>query len=84
MAKNKYPHFDPSKHNVDVKMAKVRSSSHCKHNINYHIVFIPKFRKAVLVGEKLKEILSTIIKGQTEDMQCELLALEIMPDHVGG
>ena len=82
MAKNKYPHFDPSKHNVDVKMAKVRSSSHCKHNINYHIVFIPKFRKAVLIGDKLKEILSTIIKGQTEDMQCELLALEIMPDHI--
>jgi hypothetical protein len=21
MARNKYPHFDPSKHNVDVKMA---------------------------------------------------------------
>ena len=45
MAKNKYPHFDPSKHNVDVKMAKVRVSSHCKHNINYHIVFIPKLIK---------------------------------------
>ena len=30
MAKNKYPHFDPSKHNVDVKMAKVRVSSHNK------------------------------------------------------
>jgi len=37
---------------------------------------------ARLVGEKLKEILSTIIKGQTEDMKCELLALEIMPDHI--
>ena len=47
MVKNKYPHFDPSKHNVDVKIAKVRASSHAKHNINYHIVFIPKFRKAV-------------------------------------
>ena len=30
----------------------------------------------------MKEILSTIIKGQTEDMKCELLALEIMPDHI--
>ena len=28
MTKQKYPHFDPSKHNVDVKMAKVRVSSH--------------------------------------------------------
>jgi putative transposase len=82
MAKNKYKHFNPEEHRIDVQMAKVRASSHAKHNINYHIVFIPKFRKAVLTGEKLKEILSTIIKGQCEDLKCELLALEIMPDHV--
>jgi len=82
MAKNKYKHFNPEEHRIDVQMAKVRSSGHSKHNINYHIVFIPKYRKAVLTGEKLKEILSTIIKGQCEDLKCELLALEIMPDHV--
>ncbi len=80
--KNKYKHFNPEEHRIDVQMAKVRASSHSKHNINYHIVFIPKYRKAVLVGDKLKEILSTIIKGQCEDLQCELLALEVMPDHI--
>ena len=48
MAKNKYPHFDPSKHNVDVKMAKVRSSSHCKHNINYHI---EEFKGQLKIGD---------------------------------
>lgn len=80
--KNKYPHFNPDEHEVNVKMAKVRSSSHCKHNINYHIVFIPKYRKEVLVGDKLKEILRTIITGKCEDLKCDLLALEIMPDHV--
>ena len=82
MVKNKYQHFNPEEHNINVKIAKVRTSSHAKHNINYHIVFIPKFRKAVLVGDKLKEVLSNIIKGQCEDLQCELLALEIMPDHI--
>lgn len=80
MAKQK--HFNPTEHNLDVKMAKVRTSSHSKHNINYHIVFIPKYRKAVLVGDKLKEVLSDIIRGQCMDLQCELLALEIMPDHI--
>jgi hypothetical protein len=50
MVKNKYKHFNPEEHRIDVNMAKVRSSSHCKHNINYHIVFIPKYRKEVLVG----------------------------------
>jgi len=82
MVKNKYKHFNPDEHEVNVKMAKVRSSNHCKHNINYHIVFIPKFRKKVLVGEKLKEILKTLIRGKCEDLKCDLLALEIMPDHV--
>lgn len=82
MAKNKYKHFNPEEHNINVEIAKVRVSSHSKHNINYHIVFIPKYRKAILTGEKLKEILTTIITGQCEDLQCSLLALEIMPDHV--
>lgn len=80
--KNKYKHFNPEEHNINVKIAKVKSSSHSKHNLNYHIVFIPKYRKAVLVGDKLKEVLTTIIKGQCEDLEVELLALEIMPDHI--
>jgi len=42
MVKNKHKHFNPDEHEVNVKMAKVKKSSHCKHNINYHIVFIPK------------------------------------------
>ena len=62
--KTKYKHFNPEEHRIDVQMAKVRSSSHSKHNINFHIVFIPKYRKAVLTGDKLKETLATIIKGQ--------------------
>lgn len=80
--KTKYKHFNPEEHDINVKIAKVRTSSHSKHNINYHIVFIPKYRKEILVGEKLKEILATIIKGKCEDLKCDLLALEIMPDHV--
>lgn len=82
MVKNKFPHFNPDEHEVNVKMAKVKTSSHCKHNINYHIVFIPKYRKEVLKGDKIKEVLETIIRGQLEDLKCDLLALEIMPDHV--
>ena len=78
----KYKHFNPKEHDINVKIAKVRVSSHSKHNINYHIVFIPKYRKAILTGERLIEVLSTIIKGQCEDLKCDLLALEIMPDHI--
>lgn len=80
--KNENKHFNPKTYEVNVKMAKVRSGSHCKHNINYHIVWIPKYRKKVLVDSKIVQVLTDIIKGQCQDMGCQLLALEVMPDHI--
>jgi len=80
--KNQYKHFNPKEHQVDVKLAKVRTSNHCKHNINYHIVWIPKYRRKVLTDKKVIEVLTTILKGQCEDLKIEMLALEIMPDHI--
>lgn len=78
---HKYPHFNPNKHKVDVKIAVVRSGFHCKHNINYHLVWIPKYRKTVLQGD-VKMVLETIIAGQCRDLSLEMLALEVMPDHL--
>ena len=81
MVRNEYQHFNPTKHNLDVKIATVRSGIHCKHNINYHIIWIPKYRKKLLTG-KVVEVLRTIIEGQCQEIGCEKLALEIMPDHI--
>lgn len=81
MTAKEYPHFNPVKYNLDVKVATVRSSSHCKHNINYHIIWIPKYRKKLLTG-RVAEVLKEIINGQCEDMGLEVLALEVMPDHL--
>ena len=75
------PHFNPEKYDVQVKIASVRTSAHSKHNINYHIVWIPKYRKLVL-KDKVVEVLRNIIEGNCQDMHLELLALEIMPDHI--
>ena len=82
MVKQQFKHFNPKTYDINVKLAKVKTSSHCKHNINYHIVWIPKYRKKVLADEKIQETLATIIKGQCEDLKVDILALEIMPDHV--
>ncbi|NER90338.1 IS200/IS605 family transposase [Moorena sp. SIO3A2] len=58
-----------------------------KHNKNivysckYHVVWCPKYRRRVLVGEveqKLKELLYQI----AEEIQVEIIELEVMPDHV--
>ena len=81
MTAKEYPHFNPVKYNLDVKIATVRTGSHCKYNINYHIIWIPKFRKKILTG-KVAEVLKTIINGQCEQLAVDNLALEVMPDHI--
>lgn len=81
MTKNEYPHFNPKNYNIDVKIATVRTSSHSKHNINYHIVWIPKYRRKILTG-RVERMLRSIIEAQCFVLGVELLALEIMPDHV--
>jgi putative transposase len=81
MVKNKYKHFNPKTYKIESKIATVRTSHHCKYNINYHIIWIPKYRKDVLVG-KVAEVLRTIINGQCQELGIDNLALEIMPDHL--
>ena len=47
----------------------------------YHIIFCPKYRRKVLINgidERLKEILYDI----AEEIDVEIKALEVMPDHV--
>ena len=50
-------------------------------SINYHFVFVPKRRKAVLVKDiarRLQEIIFELV----QEHGWKLIALEIMPDHV--
>lgn len=79
--KNEYPHFKPPQ-DLGKKLDTMRSGSHTKYNNNYHVVWIPKYRRAVLGNPKIKEILIEIINGQCEDKGWKVFALEVMPDHV--
>lgn len=51
------------------------------YNINYHIVWCPKYRKEVLVGE-----IKTFLEDQLETIAAtkgwDVLELQVMPDHV--
>jgi len=49
--------------------------------INYHLIWCPKRRKKVLVGE-VKNRLESIIKQAANEKKVDILALEIMPDHL--
>ena len=77
----KYPHFNPNKYTLDAKIATVRSGFHCKYNINYHLVWIPKYRNIVLEG-RVKYELRVILTNECKALELEMLALEIMPDHL--
>jgi Transposase and inactivated derivatives len=60
---------------------RLRSTRHTKYWCGYHFVWIPKYRRDVLVGdvaEYTKEVLNEIPR----ELECEPLALEVLPDHV--
>lgn len=60
-------------------MAKTASS--VVYNINYHIVWCPKYRKKVLVGS-FKEFLDQEIQNIIESKKYEILEMGIMPDQI--
>ena len=47
----------------------------------YHIVFCPKYRRKVLVGD-IERDLRQILYDIAKEKDVEIKALEIMPDHV--
>ena len=75
-------HFRLKKYDVTVKeVAKVRYGNHCKYNINFHFVWIPKTRMKMLV-EPFKTNLENDIYRISQRNGWYPLALEIMPDHI--
>jgi putative transposase len=50
--------------------------------INYHIVFAPKYRRSIFADEDKRKRLREILAGVANDNGWQIIALEIMPDHV--
>lgn len=75
-------HFRLKNYNVTLKeVAKVRYGTHCKYNINYHMVWIPKTRMKILVTP-FKELVEESLLAMCKKHNWTVLALEIMPDHI--
>jgi putative transposase len=58
-----------------------RAGAHTRYTIKYHFVWIPKYRKPILVGPiavRLRQILDEI----ASDYGLTIIAQEVMPDHV--
>jgi putative transposase len=59
----------------------VKRTRHATYQINYHLVWCPKFRRPVLagnVGKRLSELIPEIV----ETIEGEVLELDVQPDHV--
>ncbi len=49
--------------------------------INYHFVWIPRRRRPVLVG-KVRSRLDELLREKSNELKCDILALEILSDHL--
>jgi putative transposase len=58
-----------------------KRTRHAAYNINYHFVFIPKYRRRVLVGAVAAR-LDELIREKSAEIGGEILNLTIQPDHV--
>jgi len=57
-----------------------RSTRHAKY-CGYHFVWIPRYRRDVLVGD-VAEFTGVVLNDILRELECEPLALEVMPDYV--
>jgi putative transposase len=58
-----------------------RKNAGAVYNVKYHFVWCPKYRKSVL-GGPVKARLEQLLREKAKELNVEIQALEIMPDHV--
>ena len=51
------------------------------HNVAYHLIWCPKYRRAVLIG-KIEKRLKQLLKQKAKENDWKIETMEIMPDHV--
>lgn len=58
-----------------------RTNNNITYSCKYHIVWCPKYRRKVLVGEvenRLKEIVNQVCN----ELHVQIIEMEVMPDHI--
>lgn len=66
----------------DLGINTFNSTRHAKFLLNYHFVWIPKYRKDILNDPEIKKIIDDTVKELSGKHKFDILALEIMPDHI--
>ena len=60
---------------------KYKSNNNIVYSCKYHVVWCPKYRRKVLVGD-IETRLKELIKETCTDLNVDIIEMEIMPDHV--
>ena len=58
-----------------------KSSCNVVYSCKYHVVWCPKYRRKVLVGE-IADRLRQLLVSTAKEVQAEVIEREVMPDHV--
>ena len=58
-----------------------KSNNNVVYSCKYHVVFCPKYRRKVLVGD-IEARLKDLVQEICDEFSIDLLEMEVMPDHV--
>lgn len=58
-----------------------KSNRNVVYSCKYHVVWCPKYRRKVLVGE-IETRLKELITETAESIRADVIEMEVMPDHV--
>lgn len=59
-----------------------KSTRHAKFLINYHFIWIPKFRKGILDNPEVVSLVKDTIMDVSQRFKFDIIAMEIMEDHI--
>ena len=59
-----------------------KSTRHAKFLLNYHFVWIPKYRKTILDNPEIKRLILNTINELSDKHNFEVLNTEIVSDHI--
>ena len=68
-------------YNTIMKTIEYKSNNNIVYSCKYHVVWCPKYRRKVLVGN-IKTRLKELVKQICDDNQIDLIEMEVMPDHI--
>jgi len=62
-------------------MSRWKTSKTAVFNLSYHLIWCPKYRRKILVGE-IKDRLIKLIYQKADELELEVVEANIQPDHV--